>query len=422
MEKVFIKTFGCQMNEYDSERMASIISEDAGFETAADEAGADVIILNTCSVRKHAEERAMSYIGRHIKNKKVIVAGCMAQSMKKELKQQFPKLHAIVGTFKFGEIGEIIRKGGIHTEEAKGVYSVDVRRGKKVRAFIAIMQGCDNFCSYCIVPFVRGREKSRTAVEIKKEITGLAKGGCKEITLLGQNVNSYNDNGMNFPALLRELVNVEGIERIRFMTSHPKDLTDELIDTVASHEKLCKHFHLPVQSGSDRVLELMNRKYTSAEYREKIYKIRKKIHDVSITTDVLAGFPGETEADFMETADLVRDLRFDDAYIFKYSVRPGTKAESMGDDVPEKEKLRRLNYILDLQKKISEDINNKLLGNVYKALCYGKSPKNKGEVLATTGNNKRIYINGGDGLIGTLFTVKLTEPRGGGTFTGEVVK
>ena len=307
MEKVYIKTFGCQMNEYDSERMASIIGEDSGFETAADEACADVIILNTCSVRKHAEERAMSYIGRHIKNKKVIVAGCMAQNMKKELKMQFPKLHAIVGTFKFEDIGEIIRKGGIYTEETDGAYSVDVRRGKKVRAFIAIMQGCDNFCSYCIVPFVRGREKSRAAAEIRKEAVDLAGKGCREITLLGQNVNSYNDNGMNFPALLRELVKIDGIARIRFMTSHPKDLTDELIDTVATHEKLCKHFHLPVQSGSGRILELMNRKYTPAEYREKISGIRERIPGVSITTDVLVGFPGETEADFMETVGWLRN-------------------------------------------------------------------------------------------------------------------
>jgi tRNA-2-methylthio-N6-dimethylallyladenosine synthase len=421
MEKIFIKTFGCQMNEYDSERMASIIKEDSGYELAKDEAGADVIILNTCSVRKHAEERAMSYIGRHIKNKRVIVAGCMAQNLKKELKQQFPKLHAIVGTFKFDDIGDIIKKGGTHVEENHDAYSVNIKRGKKTRGYIAIMQGCDNFCSYCIVPYVRGREKSRTVQEIKSELEGLAAGGCREVTLLGQNVNSYRDGAVNFPGLLRELAKTAGVERIRFMTSHPKDLSDELIDTVASDKKFCKHFHLPVQSGSDRILNLMNRKYTVSEYAEKASKIRAKIPGVSITTDVLVGFPGETAADFEETLKLLREIRFDDAYMFKYSPRPGTKAEKLKDDVGEEEKSARINYALDLQKKISEDINSKLVGKEFEALVYGIKKGDKTEIRATTDTNKRVYLESDEIEPGSMVKVRITEARAG-ALNGEALK
>jgi tRNA-2-methylthio-N6-dimethylallyladenosine synthase len=406
------------MNEYDSERMESTIAKDEDFVLVKDEAEADVIIVNTCSVRKHAEERAMSYVGRHIKNKKVIIAGCMAQSLKKELKKQFQNIHAIVGTFRFDEIGDIIKKGGIYTEENHDAYSVNINRIGKVRGFVAIMQGCDNFCSYCIVPYVRGREKSRAFAEIQNELEMLAKNGTKEITLLGQNVNSYNDKGMNFPALLRELVTIEGIIRLRFMTSHPKDLSDELIDTVAADKKLCKHFHLPVQSGSDKILKAMNRKYTAAEYIEKVNKIREKIPGCAITTDILVGFPGETEEDFQDTVKLLEKIRFDDAYVFKYSERPGTAAAKMKDDVSEEGRKKRVNYILDLQKKISEDINNKLAGTEAEVLVYAVR---SGEARATTDTNKRVYIKDVAGMEGRALKVRITEARAG-ALTGGVIK
>jgi tRNA-2-methylthio-N6-dimethylallyladenosine synthase len=269
------------------------------------------------------------------------------------------------------------------------------------------------------VPYVRGREKSRTVEEIKNELMSLVEGGCREVTLLGQNVNSYNDKGVNFPALLKELVKIGGIERIRFMTSHPKDLSVELIDTVAANKKLCKHFHLPVQSGSDRILKLMNRKYSAAEYREKTSKIREKIPGVAITTDVLVGFPGETEADFEETVKLVREMRFDELYGFKYSPREGTEAEKLGDSVPEQEKKRRLNYILDLQKKISEDINRKLIGSEVEVLAYAAG--RAGEIRATTDTNKRVYIKNGSIEPGMLAKVVITEARAG-ALTGEIKK
>ena len=249
MTRVYIHTFGCQMNEYDSQRMEAAVAEDGAFKLVNSEEAADVIIVNTCSVRKHAEERAMSYVGRHIKTKKVIIAGCMAQNMKKDLKKQFPSIHAVAGTFRLYDMADIIKKGGLHADEGEAADRRGLKRRGKVRDFTAVTRGCDNFCSYCIVPYVRGREKSRPLAEIKAEMEMLAKSGTKEITLLGQNVNSYNDNGLNFSGLLRGLVKVEGIERLRFMTSHPKDLSEELIETVAEEKKLCRHFHLPAQSG-----------------------------------------------------------------------------------------------------------------------------------------------------------------------------
>jgi tRNA-2-methylthio-N6-dimethylallyladenosine synthase len=421
MQKVYIHTFGCQMNEYDSERMEAAVAGDAGFTLVRNEEEADVIIVNTCSVRKHAEERAMSYVGRHVRDKKVIIAGCMAQSLKKELKRQFVNLHAVVGTFRFDEIGDIIKKGGVYTDEDHNAYSVNISRTGKVRGFTAIMQGCNNFCSYCIVPFVRGREKSRAFAEISSEIGMLAKNGMKEVTLLGQNVNSYSDEGMNFPALLRELVKIPGLERLRFMTSHPKDLNEELINTVAANRKLCKHFHLPVQSGSDRMLMAMNRKYTTAEYKGKVMMIREKIPGCAITTDILSGFPGETEQDFRETVSLINEVKFDDAYVFKYSVRPGTAAEKLKDDVAEIDKKKRVNYILDLQKKISEDINNKLVGTETEALVYLVKSGGNQEARATTDTNKRVYMKNTQDLTGLTVRVRIIEARPG-SLTGEVVK
>lgn len=417
MMRVYVHTFGCQMNEYDSERMEAAVISDAGFQLVDNEAEADVIIVNTCSVRKHAEERAMSYVGRHIKTKKVIIAGCMAQNMKKDLKRQFPAIHAVVGTFRFDEIGDIIKKGGIHTEEDHDAYSVGLKRAGRVRDFVGIMRGCDNFCSYCIVPFVRGREKSRAFAEIEGEIEMLAKNGTKEVTLLGQNVNSYNDKGMNFPALLKELAKIDGILRLRFMTSHPKDLSEELIETVAAEKKLCKHFHLPVQSGSDKILKAMNRKYTASEYTQKTSKIREKIPGASITTDVMVGFPGETEKDFKDTVKLLETTGFDDAYVFKYSERPGTAAAKMKDDVSEEDKKTRVNYILDLQKKISEDINKRLVGTEQAVLVYSA----RGELRASTDTNKRVYIREGTANEGSLVKVMITEARAG-ALTGGVVK
>lgn len=411
------------MNEYDSEKMLSILSEDPGYSFSATEKEADIIIVNTCSVRQHAEDRALSYIGRYVNSKKVVVAGCMAENMKTQLFVKFPKLFAIVGTFNISYIDKILKKGGHYTGENKDIY---IRRQiikKGISGFLTITQGCNNFCSYCVVPYVRGRERSRSVDDIEQELRLMAENGYKEVTLLGQNVNSYYDkeHRIKFPDLLKRLVKIEGIERIRFMTSHPKDLSDELIETVASETKLCKHFHLPVQSGSDVILKLMNRKYTSTFYLERVSKIRQLIKDVAITTDILVGFPSENEKDFKDTIKLVETVKFDDAFVFKYSIRQGTEASKLKDDVSEAEKLRRLKLVLKIQEKISEDINKRLIGCVVEVLALGKSLRSSAELKTTTGTNKKVYVKGSDKMIGKIFKVKIKEMRSRDTFGGEIV-
>ncbi len=411
------------MNEYDSERIEGILTKAGNYEFVGTENQADIIIINTCSVRQHAEERALSYIGRYVNNKKVIVAGCMAENFKSKLFIKYPKLFAIIGTYNIPYIDKIIKKGGLFTGENKDIYRADIIRKKSIRSYITIMQGCNNFCSYCVVPYVRGRERSRPVSDIAEELKILADNGGKEVILLGQNVNSYFDENkkVNFPKLLKKLVKIEGIERIGFMTSHPKDLSDELIETVAAEVKLCRHFHLPVQSGSDNILKLMNRKYTSTLYAERVSKIRERIKDVAITTDILVGFPCENEKDFKDTVRLVEDVRFDDAFVFKYSVRQGTEAAKLNDDVPEEEKLRRLNYILEIQKRISEDINKGLLGKIVEVLAMERSLRNREELKTTTGTNKKVYVKGNDDMIGKILRVKITELRSRDAFGGELV-
>ncbi len=415
MQRIFIRTFGCQMNEYDSERMAGILLKDKDFSIVNSEEEADFIIVNTCSVRQHAENRELSYIAKYVKNKKVIVAGCMAQNLKEELFKLYPDLYAILGTSNFSKIVDVIKNNKkILLDGEFDIYERKFQRPKRIDGLITIMQGCNNFCSYCIVPYVRGREKSREVNDIVKEIEDMVKQGYKEVMLLGQNVNSYYDEKTktNFPQLLQKIHNIEGLLRIKFMTSHPKDLTNELIETVKKGEKFVKHFHLPVQSGSNKILKLMNRKYTKEEYIEKIEKIRSEIPFANITTDILVGFPGEEEKDFLETVDIINKLKFDDAFSFKYSVRKGTQAEKYGDTVKEKEKLRRLNYVIELQKKISYDINKSYIGFETEGLVYEISYKRKNELKTGTINNKKVFIKGDKNLIGKIVKVKLLELRG----------
>ncbi|MGD0566150.1 MAG: tRNA (N6-isopentenyl adenosine(37)-C2)-methylthiotransferase MiaB [Candidatus Goldiibacteriota bacterium] len=424
MKKVFIKTFGCQMNVYDSERMAGELAA-GGYELCADGKEAEFVIVNTCSVRAHAEDRATSYIGAAVKDKKVIVAGCMAERMKESIIKKFPRLYAVVGTFNFSNIAEILErpKTKLFIENVNERYTKNLKRSDKVRGSITIMQGCDNFCTYCIVPYVRGRERSRDAASIIQELEIMAGQGFKEALFLGQNVNSYLDaaSGDDFAGLLKKAAEVSGIERLRFMTSHPKDLSDDLIGAIAGINKVCKHIHLPLQSGSDRILKAMNRKYTAEWYKSRVARIRSAMPGVSVTTDILVGFPGETEADFMETAEMAEKCRFDAAYIFKYSVRKGTAAEKLADDVPEKEKLRRLNYVLELEKKIGEDITKSLIGGELEVLFYSPAMKEPGMMEGTTPANRKVITVGGASLAGTLKTVKITGAKGA-ILTGEILK
>jgi tRNA-2-methylthio-N6-dimethylallyladenosine synthase len=411
------------MNEYDSERMAGILQHD-GYELTADEKEADFIVVNTCSVRQHAEDRETSYIGKAVKDKKVIVAGCMAQNLKDSLIKKYPNLYAVLGTFQFSGISKIIKdnRKKVYVDETEEIYDLNIERTDKIKGYTTIMQGCDNYCSYCVVPYVRGRERSRSAADIIREIKIMADNGYTEVMLLGQNVNSYgrDKDEINFSELLKEVSKIDAIKRIRFMTSHPKDLTMELIDTVAGNEKLCKHFHLPLQSGSDKILSLMNRKYTAKEYIEKISKIRSKISDVAITSDLLVGFPYEEEQDFKDTVSVMESVRFDNAYLFKYSARPGTKAAEYPDSVPEEEKLRRLNYILDLQKKISEDIGNKYIGRESEVLVEDTDAKDINRLKATTDNAKNVFFEGSKDLIGKIIKVKITGAKGA-SLAGEMI-
>jgi len=422
--KVFIKTFGCQMNVYDSERMAGVLASDE-FEITDDEKSAEYVIINTCSVRQHAEDRALSYIGAAIKDKKVIVAGCMAERMQDELMTKFPRLHAVVGTFNFSNITAAINRGkkkifaGI-TEEK---YPIKLRRNEKIRGYITIMQGCDNFCAYCIVPYVRGRERSREVEGILAEIRQLATDGFKEVMFLGQNVNSFLDvkSGLNFSGLLKKAAEISGIERLRFMTSHPKDLTDELIESIAATPKVCKHIHLPLQSGSDRILKIMNRHYTSEWYLSRVKKIREAMPGGAITTDILVGFPGETVEDFQQTLDVMSKANFDSSYIFKYSPRRGTKAALMEDQVNEKDKLTRLNNVLELQKKMSEAITKTYVGKVVEIMVTGPNTVIKTMMEGITDNSKKVIIAGDKSMIGKFYKVKVISAQTA-IMEGEIIK
>jgi tRNA-2-methylthio-N6-dimethylallyladenosine synthase len=404
--------------------MAGILAA-KDFEITDDEKSADYVVVNTCSVRQHAEDRALSFIGAAIKDKKVIVAGCMAERMQDELMKKFPRLHAVVGTFNFSNIISAIDRGknkvfaGV-TEEK---YPVKLRRGEKVRGYITIMQGCDNYCAYCIVPYVRGRERSRDVKGILAEIEQLSAEGFKEVMFLGQNVNSFFDRttDTNFSGLLRKAAEIPGIERVRFMTSHPKDLTDELIDSIASTVKVCKHIHLPLQSGSDRILKIMNRHYTSDWYLSRVKKIREAMPGGAVTTDILLGFPGETDEDFQQTLEIMKKAAFDAAYIFKYSARRGTKAALMEGQVDEKVKLGRLNNVLELQKKISEDITKSYMGRTVEILVTGPNAVIKNMMEGMTDNSKKVIIPGDLKMTGGIYKVKITRTQTA-VMEGELVK
>ncbi len=337
--KFIIETYGCQMNVADSEMISSIMTN-SGYELTSDISEADVIMFNTCSVRQHAEDRVIgrisNEISRKLNNKNIVIGivGCMAQRLGEELGNLLKNIDFVAGVDNYFKIPEIIddiynKRDFIvstemnHTEVYNDVYPL---RAESHNAFITIMRGCNNFCSYCIVPYVRGRERSRPAEEILNEIQKAGESGLKEITLLGQNVNSYHWNHIKFPELLRLANQIESIKRIRFVTSHPKDLSDDLIKVMAESNKICDHIHLPVQSGNTEILERMNRKYTAEHYRGIIRKLREAMPGISITTDVIAGFPGETEEQFMDTYRLMEEVRYDFAFMFKYSTRTGTKA------------------------------------------------------------------------------------------------
>lgn len=404
----YIETMGCQMNEYDSDHLSRIL-EDSGYTRASGPEKADFVLLNTCSVRAKAEQKALSRLGRLASLKKknpkslLAVAGCAAQQRGSELLERFPSLDLVLGPREIGNftaVLERIKEGGTR------VAATDLRGepaafqggfdyfAQSVKAFITIMEGCNNFCSYCIVPYVRGRETSRAPQELLDEARGLiARGGVKEITLLGQNVNSYAHGGMRFAELLQSMNGLKGLRRIRFTTSHPKDLSPELIECFAQLDKLCSHIHLPFQAGSNRILKAMKRGYTSEKYVDLIERLRKARPDIAVTSDVMVGFPGETQEDFDLTMDLIRQVEFDNLFSFKYSDREGTPAARMDGKIPESEKLARLERLQALQRKITLKKNKQLIGKNLEVLVEGASKKGQGLTGRTSSNRVVNFIS-----------------------------
>ncbi|MCK4680965.1 tRNA (N6-isopentenyl adenosine(37)-C2)-methylthiotransferase MiaB, partial [bacterium] len=385
--KVYIETYGCQMNEYDSRVMASILAND-GHGMAHDPGTADVVMVNTCTVRERAEARVLGRL-RHLrglmKKEAVLgIAGCVAQRLGDRLLREVPGLSFVVGTEQYWKLPDIIESASagriVVAVDAGTGESYDDRPGPDEASlceFVGVMRGCNNHCSYCIVPYVRGRERSRPTSSIVDEVAGLVALGAREVTLIGQNVNSFSDEGRGFANLLGAVAGVAGLQRIRFATSHPKDLSNEVIDAVGSIDKICEHIHLPVQSGSTEVLGAMNRSYTREQYVALAQRIREGIPGVALTTDIIVGFPGETDAQFHETVSLMNEMRFDSAFMFRYSVREGTRAAELADDVPEEVKIARLQTIIGLQQRVTSELNAGLVGSSAEVLVEGPSQRNR---------------------------------------------
>jgi tRNA-2-methylthio-N6-dimethylallyladenosine synthase len=416
MRKVHIKTWGCQMNEHDSERIAGVLSEN-GYQLTEDIKDANLVILNTCSVRDKAEHKFFSEVGRirDLKKEKpdllIGVGGCIAQQKGKEITKRTQGIDIVFGTRSIHEIPRLLdvlsekSKHPVNVAEYKiNTVSYPALRKNGVKAWVSIMYGCDNFCTYCVVPYTRGREESRPKEEILKEVQNLANQSFKEITLLGQNVNSYETD---FPTLLRYIHSVDGIERIRFMTSHPKDLSDELINAMAELPKVCNHLHLPLQSGSDRILKLMNRGYTYSEYKRKIDNIRDKMPGIGITTDIIVGFPGETEDDLNITLDVLRDVEYDNIYAFKYSKRQDTAAEKFDGHLPKNVKEERLSQVMSLQAEITTRKNKEHIGLTVGVLVEGVSEADKSRLTGRTESNRIVNFTGSSKLVGKLINIKI---------------
>lgn len=435
----FIQTFGCQMNEHDSEKIAGML-EEQGFVAAEEREGAGIIIMNTCSVRENANNHFFGQLGvvKNIKEKHpgtlVAVCGCMMQQKEivETLKAKYGWVDIAFGTMNIPEFPQLLAE---RLEEQKRVISIKesqdtvddgigALRKFRHKSFVNIMNGCNNFCTYCIVPYTRGREMSRTPEDIVNEVRWLAEDGVKEVTLLGQNVNSYGngcDFDCDFASLIYMVAEVEGIERIRFMTSHPKDLSDRLIEAFTKCDKLCHHIHLPVQCGSSRILEKMNRHYTKESYINLVDRLRAAVPDIVITTDIIVGFPGETEEDFQETVDLVNRVEYDSAFTFLYSIRTGTPAATMPDQIPEDVKHDRFERLVDAINSITARKNALYVGRTEKVLIDGKSQRGgSGMCTGRTDGFKLVNFPCPAERIGNIAEVRIT---GANTFslTGELI-
>ncbi len=426
-KKYFLRTYGCQMNVHDSEEISALL-ENLGYEKVDDYTKADLIIINTCAIRENAHDKVFGFLGRckHLKktNKDLILGlcGCMAQeeSVVDEIREKHPYIDIIFGTHNMNELPKILLN--FYGKQLIEVYSKEgdviefgnlYKRDSKVSAWVNIMYGCDKFCTYCIVPYTRGKQRSRKSEDIIKEVTELKEAGYEEVTLLGQNVNAYGkdlDDEIEFSSLL-EKVSDTGISRIRFVTSHPWDFTEDMIKVISQRDNIMPYIHLPLQSGSSRILKLMGRRYTKDEYLTLFNKIRESVKGASITTDIIVGFPGETREDFEETLDVVNKCKFDGAFTFIFSPREGTPAANMKDDITLEEKEKRLQELNTLINKYSKESNEKLLNKTVRVLVTGVSEKDDSKVCGYTENMKLVNVEAPKSVINKIINVKITEAK-----------
>lgn len=422
--KYYINTMGCKLNENDSEKISGMLNEMGYTETDMFE-NANLVVFNTCCIRENAEEKVFGKLGelKNIKEKNNMIicfAGCMSQEphVIEKIKKSYSQVDIIFGTHNIYKFPEMLYSKLEGQKKVFDVWNIDgevfeglpIKRVTGTSAAVTIMNGCNNFCSYCIVPYTRGRERSRKPKDILKEIEELAKNGYNEVMLLGQNVNSYSGGeNYGFANLLRDIDKIEGINIVRFMSPHPKDFTDDVIDAIAECDSICKVIHLPLQSGSSNVLKLMNRKYTKESYLNLVDKIRAKIPQVAFTTDIIVGFPGETEEDFQETLDVVQKVKYEQIFMFIYSVRKGTKAETMPNHVPEETKSERFSRLKELADKLTEEENIKYIGTIQDILVEGESKTNKDMLSGRTRTNKIVIFEGDKNLIGHNIKVKITS-------------
>lgn len=442
-KQLFIKTFGCQMNEHDTEKITGVLSE-LGYTVTDTPEKADMVILNTCSVREKAEYKCYSDLGRINELKKanpdmiIGVGGCVAQQEGANIVKKAPYVDMVFGTDNIPDIPRLLEKKRsapserVSTARRRNKYlkktyyeaSVFFKRAHPVKAWVGIVDGCDKFCTFCVVPFTRGRETSRQPDDICKEITGLAGRGYKEVTLLGQNVDSYGKDlrgEADLACLLKMVNDIDGIERIRFVTSHPADFDDKLIGAISTLPGVCEHVHLPLQSGSDSVLERMKRNYSLSDYRGKVKRLRDAIPGISITTDIITGFPGETEDDFNRTIDVLEEIQYDAAFAFQYSKRPYSPARLYEAQIPFTVGRERLNKVIDLQNSITLSRNQECIGRVYDILIEGKSKKDNDMLTGRTRNNKLVHLSGDSGIkTGDIINVRIISATLS-ALTGKVV-
>lgn len=425
----FVVTYGCQQNENDSERIRGMLAE-AGYSFCSKAEDADLILYNTCAVREHAELKVYGNLGalKVLKRKKpgliIGVCGCMMQqqAVAKKIREKYTHVDLVFGTHTLYTLPELLwqvldtHQRSFRLLDVDGYIAEDmpIRREGGVLAYVSIMYGCNNFCSYCIVPYVRGRERSRSAEDIINEVRQVAADGYKEVMLLGQNVNSYGKDlaeEIDFSDLLVRVCEIEGIARVRFMTSHPKDFHDKLMQTMAMQPKICNQLHLPVQAGSNAVLDAMNRRYTREEYLEKVQKVRALIPGLTLTTDIIVGFPTETDEDFLQTLALLKEVRFDSIYSFIYSKRSGTPAAKLDMALPDEVIHKNFDRLLEVQNAISREINDSYIGQTHEVLVEGRSKTDGAMVSGRTQGGKIVHMRGGPELVGKLVTVKITAAK-----------